>query len=57
MLPENEQEKFILNMFSYLAKRNTSKLNNIILINDGIKNIIDNNTTIHNLFKDTIIIK
>ena len=57
MLSEIEQEKFIINMFDFFNKRNNSRLYNIILINDSLRNIIKNNNTISSLFNNTIIIK
>lgn len=51
-----EQEKMILYYLTLMNKRQSSKLYNIFIINDNILEIINSNTTIKSLIKNTKIL-
>jgi len=54
---ENEQEIFITKLIEVINKRKSSKLYNIVILDDSLKEIISTNQYIKNFFENTIIIK
>lgn len=54
---ENEQDIYIVKLFNLINKRNYSKLHNIVIIDDSLKELINENSYIKTLFQNTIILK
>jgi len=52
-----DQETYLMKLINFTNKRLQSKLYNIIIINDSIKDIIENNDYITASIKSTLLIK